>query len=181
MRSEKSIRRPFFSDRRGAAAVEFALISIPFFGITFGMIEILIIFVVTNTLENGIDQAAMRIKTGEWTAESVSQTVVKETICGGLSPVLNCDDALVLDVRPLDPEAPPPDALAQAAMGDEGSGTSTAAQADFDTGEAEDVVVLRAMFGWSLVTPILSAPLANLPDNQRLIVATRTFTNEAFE
>ena len=40
--------------------------------------------------------------------------------------------------------------------------------------------MVRAFYEWELVTPIISAPLANLSGNRRLIVSTATFRNEPF-
>ena len=50
---------------RGAAAVEFALVSIPFLALTFGIIEIGLIYFVSTTLENATLQAAREIRTGQ--------------------------------------------------------------------------------------------------------------------
>ena len=45
---------------------------------------------------------------------------------------------------------------------------------------ANDIVVVRAFYEWELMTPILSAPLANLSGNRRLLQATVVFRNEPF-
>ena len=51
---------------------------------------------------------------------------------------------------------------------------------DFDMGEANDIVVVRAFYEWELITPILSAPLSNMSNDRRLLQATVAFRNEPF-
>ena len=50
----------------------------------------------------------------------------------------------------------------------------------FDPGGSNDIVVVRAFYEWDLMTPLLSAPLANLSGNRRLLQSTVVFRNEPF-
>ena len=52
-------------DRRGIAAVEFAMIAVPFFFLIFGLLEICVIFIMSSVLEHGINEAARGIRTGQ--------------------------------------------------------------------------------------------------------------------
>ena len=51
---------------------------------------------------------------------------------------------------------------------------------DFQPGSANDIVAVRVYYEWSLVTPILSAPLANMANGKHLIQAATVFRNEPF-
>ena len=54
----------FAGDRRGAAAVEFALIALPFFMLLFGKLELGLLFMASTTIESAADTSGRRIRTG---------------------------------------------------------------------------------------------------------------------
>jgi Flp pilus assembly protein TadG len=167
--------RRFVGDRRGVAAVEFALIALPFFVLTFGLVEIVLVFILSTTLDYGVQEAARRVRTGELQASAGNLAKFKLAVCGELYALMDCDAKLTLDVRKLDNFA---------ASGGVGSpidaGEVKKASFGFDPGGANEIVMVRAFYEWDLVTPIISAPLSNLSGNRRLIVSTATFRNEPF-
>lgn len=172
-----SLLRRWLGDKRGVAAVEFALIALPFFMLTFGLIEIVLVFIMSTTLDYGVQEAARRVRTGELQAASGNLAKFKEAVCGELFNLMDCDSKLTIDVRKLgsftatDSVSSPIDpAKKEVKKGEFG----------FDPGGPDEIVMVRAFYEWDLVTPIISAPLANLAGNRRLIVSTATFRNEPF-
>ncbi len=168
--------RRFVGDRRGVAAVEFALIALPFFMLTFGLIEIVLVFILSTTLDYGVQEAARRVRTGELQATSANMSAFKTAVCGELFALMDCDTKLSLDVRKLDNFA----ASGGVASAIGSDGQVKKGGFGFDPGSANEIVMVRAFYEWDLVTPIISAPLANLSGNRRLIVSTATFRNEPF-
>ena len=61
LRLRKRIQR-FADARGGAAAVEFALISVPFFLLLFGIIELALVFLLSTTLDNAAVEASRTIR-----------------------------------------------------------------------------------------------------------------------
>jgi hypothetical protein len=51
----------------------------------------------------------------------------------------------------------------------------------FTPGGGEDIVVVRAYYEWTLITPMLNACLANLGGTKRLVYSTATFRNEPYD
>ena len=52
-----------------------------------------------------------------------------------------------------------------------------------DTGTAaagNDIVLVRAYYTWTIITPLLNASLVNLSGNKRLITTAVAFRNEPF-
>ncbi len=163
-------------DNRGLAAVEFAMIATPFFFLIFGLLEICVIFIMSSVLEHGLNEAARGIRTGELqSGEEFNRDAFEDIVCAEIFEMFECKGKIELDVKTFDSFAttgnPNP-------IDDDGELDTTGFE--FDPGEASDIVVVRAFYKWKLMTPILSAPLANMSDNRRLLQATVVFRNEPF-
>ena len=50
----------------------------------------------------------------------------------------------------------------------------------YNFGGQNDIVVVRVFYEWDLIIPGMSAPLANMSNNRRLLQATIAFRNEPF-
>jgi Flp pilus assembly protein TadG len=144
--------------------------------LTFGLIEIVLVFILSTTLDYGVQEAARRVRTGELQASSGNLTAFKAAVCGELFALMDCETKLSLDVRKLDNFA----ASGDVASPIDTDGNVKKGDFGFDPGSANEIVMVRAFYEWELVTPVISAPLANLSGNRRLIVSTATFRNEPF-
>src|ERR1700677_3281640 len=80
-----SLLRRFTRAETGAAAVEFALIALPFFGLLFGVFEIGLMFLVATTLQNATADAARMIRTGQMQSTSATAAAFTTQICSELS------------------------------------------------------------------------------------------------
>lgn len=160
-------------EQRGAAAVEFALIAVPFFGLLFGIIETALLFFVSTVVEHAAMEAARDIRTGE-IQKGGGETAFFDTACGEMGMVLSCAN-LHYDVRTFDDfESARPGSVIE----DE---TYDPDEMKFDAGKEEEIVVVRLFYEWKLVAPFLGdRALANLENGNRLIVATVAFRNEPF-
>ncbi len=50
----------------------------------------------------------------------------------------------------------------------------------FDPGGPNEIVAVRAFYEWDLMTPIMSAPLANMDGSKHLLQANAVFRNEPY-
>ena len=167
----------FASDKRGIAAVEFAMIAIPFFFLIFGLLEVCVIFIMSSILEHGANEASRSIKTGQFQSAGFDENTFKAAVCSELFGLMTCDDKLSLDVKTFsnfagtggDPSPIDPDTgdLADDTFG-------------FNPGAQNEIVVVRVFYEWDLIIPVMSAPLANMSNNRRLLQATIAFRNEPF-
>src|SRR5450755_3437152 len=72
--------------RRGATAVEFGMLALPFFGLLCGVIEIGMIYVVATTLEDATDGVARQIRTGQLqTSGSSTAATFVNAVCAQMS------------------------------------------------------------------------------------------------
>jgi len=166
----------FAADKRGIAAVEFALIAIPFFFLIFGLLEVCVIFIMASVLEHGASEASRAIRTGQFQQAGAGELAFKNAVCSELFDLMSCGDKLSLDVKTFSNFA----------------GTGNPSPIDPDTGDLDDsgfefspgaqneIVVIRVFYEWDLMIPLMSKPLANMSGDRRLLQATIAFRNEPF-
>lgn len=171
------LRRKFFGNlgrlaraRRGAVAVEYAIIAVPFLTLLFAIIETGYIFFSAVLIETGTAEAARQIRTGTVQASGAPIAQFRAVLCANLFNVVPCNN-LRVDVRNFTTfgaarNNPP---LAGNAGGDQ-----------FAPGGAGDVVVVRVSWSWNFITPFINRLLANVDGGQRSFVAAAAFRNEPF-
>ena len=93
----RSCRR-LINDRRGAVALEFAIVSIPFFLLLFAILEMALMFFVGQVLDTATVSASRLIRTGEAKAQSLKPEEFKAKICAGMVNLVDCDTRLYVDV-----------------------------------------------------------------------------------
>lgn len=167
--------RGFGKAERGAVAVEFAIILLPFLVLMFATVELGMVFMASSTLQNATDLAARRIRTGEFQATSTTKAQFKTLVCNGMSWLKSsCAAKLAVDVQTfsnfggiggaatVDPTAYDPNATCWSA------------------GKAGDIVLVRTYYKWRIFTPMLDQSLVNMGDGsgERLITTAASFRNE---
>lgn len=171
----RSLFRRFVAARRGATAVEFALIAAPFLALMFGVLELGLVFMVSTTLDNATEAAARTIRTGQLQTAGGSANSFKTAVCNNMTWLgSSCSGKLTVDVRTF-PK------FADVAMSDPvTNGAIDPSKTNFTPGGSEDIVVVRAYYEWTLITPMLNAGLASLGGTKRLVYSTVTFRNEPY-
>jgi Flp pilus assembly protein TadG len=180
--------RRFARDRRGATAVEFALISIPLMLLLFGIVELCLILLVTATLDTATDFAARNIRTGVFQkGGAITEADFAGLVCRNMNWLKStCAADAEIDkdhpgTRRLFVEAESFGSFAAAA-----SPTAHTPQDFADNtlcwtvGNPGDIVLVKAYFRWPIFTPLMRPFFANDGDMRRL-EATRLFRNEPFD
>jgi Flp pilus assembly protein TadG len=171
--------RRFARAERGVTAVEFGLISLPLLVMTFGLLELAIVFLVGATLDTATEVASRRIRTGEFQISAANtQADFKTLVCSSMTWLADqCAANLWIDVQTFATfnglaNAPPVN----------GATFKPPAGLCFSPGQPTDIVLVRAYFEWSLFTPLLNNALENMGDGsgKRLITSTTAFRNEPY-
>lgn len=179
-RLRRFIRR-FVRAERGVTAVEFGLISLPLLVLTFGLLELAMVFTVGVTLDTATEISSRRIRTGEFqTSAATARADFKNLVCGEMTWLSGqCQANLWVSVQTFSnfsglAAAPPPNPAA----------FTPAAKAAlcFSPGQPTDIVLVRTYFQWNLFTPLLNNALENMGggSGKRLITATTAFRNEPY-
>ena len=85
----KLLRR-FHRDRRGSAAVEFALIATPFFALLFAIIETSTVFFAGQVLETGLQDSARLLYTHQAQDSGMTAAQFKTDLCTRVSVLMSC-------------------------------------------------------------------------------------------
>ncbi len=168
--------RGVIRSERGAAAVEMALVAVPFLMLLFGIMEIGLIFMVSSSLDNAMVIAARTIRTGQFQTGSTTTAAAFQTaVCNNFGWMQSdCTRNLQVDVRTYSTFAsvttPQPVS----------NGTFNTANLLFTPGSANDIVVVRAYYQWPLIAPFFDQALQQLSGGVALLTATAAFRNEPY-
>jgi Flp pilus assembly protein TadG len=192
-RARKPILRRFARSQDGAAAIEFAILSIPYFLIVFAILETFIAFIGEQVVSNGVEVMARKVRTGEIRSTSANdpafRTTFRTAFCNEISIMISCSASeiatpskLYLDLRSFSTYADIPTSIPR---------QSSAQYADLKTsdfgyspGGAKSINMLRAYYRWPVITdlvrPLLTSVRTSDGSSSFLIVATATFQNEDY-
>jgi hypothetical protein len=81
---------------RGSAAVEFALVALPFFMFVLSVIGVGLYFFTSHALEHGVEAAARKIRTGEAQKGSLTVGQFKQLLCNEAGSYINCNKLHVI-------------------------------------------------------------------------------------
>jgi Flp pilus assembly protein TadG len=162
--------------RHGTAAVEFAMIALPFMALLMGIFEVGMIYLVSTSLENATTDVARQIRTGQLqTAGGATSTTFANSICSELSWLgSSCSSNLFVDVRTFASFS----TITQTSPIQ--NGKVNTANLQFQIGTAGQVVLVRAYYQWTLIAPLLDGFSAQLSNGSTLLTATAAFQNEPY-
>ena len=169
----------FGKARSGSAAVEFAIVAMPFFLLTVGLAEISMIGFAQTSLDLGVSEAARQIRTGQAQMGGLGAADIKQRICDEVNNfvVLECEGNLFLDVDRFD-------SFVDASSAENNPIQDDEFQADgfgYQPGAASDIVVVRAYYRWQVLTPMFEPIFQNVSGGERILVTTMMFRNEPYQ
>jgi Flp pilus assembly protein TadG len=168
--------RSFAADQSGATAVEFALIGAPFIALLVALIQTFLVFFAQQLLETVVIQSSRSILTGQAQGQSLTQSQFATAVCSNVVILFNCGN-LMIDVQVAGAWTSANAGAPTLTFNGSGNVTNTW---QFNPGNQGDIVVVRVMYQWPVFMGPLGFNLANLPNGNRLIMASTAFKNEAF-
>jgi len=167
----KIVRR-FSKNKDGSTAVEFAILSFPFFLLLFGIIECSLLFFAGQMLESSVDQVGRKIRTGQLN-NSMTEQQFKDEICSATSLLFNCNDIKV--------------DLKVAATFDDLSDPPTPQNGQIDTSAysfsapcPEQIAMITVTYEWPIFTNYVAAHLSELNSGNALLNAMAVFRTEPY-
>lgn len=198
------IRRPRFRlwrklarSRDGAAAIEFAILAIPYFLIVFAIIETFVAFAAEQLVTNAVNTLGRQLRTGQITYQlnrvdtDMDVTKFRRAFCNEVNIMIQCSESeittpskLYIDARTFASFAAIPKSIPR---------KSTAAFSDIDPtsfkftpGGPSTINMLRAYYRWQVITDLVRPyittirPADGSMPSDFLIVATTAFQNENY-
>lgn len=171
--------RMFSRNDDGVAAIEFAMLAIPFFYILMAVLETSLIFFAETNLEVSVENAAREIRVGSFTAGTPTEQMdaFVDSVCSRAIMVPDCENTLKVDVRTMTQ-------FSQAAgLGSIDACLDGANPADFGVtqGMSNSLMLIRVCFRWKLATPFM-ASVFSYPagSGARTLSTVMTFRNEPY-
>lgn len=186
------LAKRFRRSKDGAAAIEFAILSIPYFMIIFAILETFVAFTAEQVVTSAVDKLGRQIRTGNITynqSRSTDQNSAqfRQLFCNEISFMMRCDAAevttpnrLYLDVRSFSTFAAIPKTITVT------GGTLDTSSFAFSPGGASTINMLRAYYYWPVTVDLLRSYIGNINrpgqsgNSDFLIVQTTAFQNEAY-
>ncbi|RYC09765.1 pilus assembly protein [Ciceribacter ferrooxidans] len=200
--SEGSTKQPCTSglwrrlrrSRDGAAAIEFAILAIPYFMIIFAILETFAAFTAEQLVTNAVNTLARELRTGKITynlGRTTDKTAVefRQAFCDEIAIMISCSateiatpSSLYLDTRTFTKFSDIPTTIPR---------VSTASFADIDPssfgynpGGPKSINMLRAYYRWTVLTDLVRPYITTVRPAEGssyfLIVATTAFQNEDY-
>lgn len=169
--------RRFACHEGGAAAVEFALVLLPFLALMFGIIETALVFFADQTLETAVADSARLILTGQAQSQGLNATTFKNAVCARIYGLFNCQSGVYVNVQTYSSfgsisYTPPLDS----------SGKLITNNFGYNPGGPGDIVVVQLFYQWPIYFTLWDlSNLSNMAGNSRLLVATAAFRNEPYD
>lgn len=162
------MRRNFRKDERGAAALEFSLVMIPFFGLIFAVFEIGYAAFMASALENAAGQASRMIRTGREDAPTTAGEF-KNVICQRMAmPIAKCEARMTINVQTF-------------ASFDAISSWEPPEGDSYVQGGSREIQMVRATYRQPLMTPLFALYPRDVASNTIDLASTFAFRNEPFE
>ena len=171
--SVRTVLRRFRRNRRGSAAIEFALVAPVFFALLFAIIETAIMFFASQVLETITQNSARMILTGQAQTAAFTQAQFKTYVCSQIPALFTCANVYV------DVESYPSFTNVNISSQIDAS-KNFINNMQYSPGGPGDIVVVRLFYQWPLFVTGLGYNISNLSGNQRLLVSTAAFRNEPY-
>jgi Flp pilus assembly protein TadG len=172
----------FFRCRKGATAVEFALVAAPFLALLTAILQSALVFFAGRVLDEVTEEASRYIMTGQAQQGSVTQSGFATYICTGantsklVSALFTCGNIMV-NVQNYADFASASTASPTLTFNPNGTVSNTWS---YNTGNPGDIIVVQVMYQWPVVLGPLSMNLSNLSNGNRLLVSTAVFKSEPY-
>jgi Flp pilus assembly protein TadG len=180
-------------DEQGTTAVEFGLVSVPFFLLLFGIMSVGFYFFTVFTLENAVESASHVIRTGQAQTQTPSAMTVdefKSLVCDKLPTFMNCSGSgnkVRVNVQSFSnfSTVSVPSCIASS-----GSLIPSSAQT-YNPGSASTVVLVTVCYEWELTQAMANNPMwlrphgsgqtgSAMANGSTLIQASTVFTVEPY-
>nr|WP_307157754.1 TadE/TadG family type IV pilus assembly protein [Rhizobium paknamense] len=193
LRRWKRLTGCFRRSRDGAAAIEFAILAIPYMLIVFAILETFIAFIAEQVVYSAVDKLGREIRTGNITynlsrSTDVTAAQFRQLVCNEISFLMSCDATEVstptrlwVDVRTFSTFADIPTTISTTS-----SGSLDTSSMAFTPGGSGKINMVRFFYYWPITVDLVRPYIANikLPSasskSDYLIISTIAFQNEDY-
>ena len=165
--------RSLTKDRKGSAAIEFAILALPFFVVIFAIAEIAVMYFVDSGLDAALHKAVRQVRVGVAKSGSWNVEKFKDVVCGELSYSFNCASQLKVRATIITNMA----SITKASPITEGN---LAVTEDFSLGDSGSYVLVQAFLPWNPTFKLYTISSAKLSDGSYVLGSAELIKNEPF-
>lgn len=173
----RAVRRAL-KDRRGSAAVEFALVAPPFLALMFSTFEVGWFYFANSQLDAAVIEASRFVRTGQAQKQGLDKDQFYAAVCPKLEIFGNCQDRLTVEVEKF--------ASFAALAADTSSAVCTTDSADkigaiaYNPGLDNEIVRVRLCLVYQTINPTIGLNLSDAENGTRRLYGSYLFRNEPF-
>jgi len=147
----------FRRNKKGSAAIEFAMVAAPFFLMLLAIFEFALMFFAGQVLETATQDAARLIFTNQAQALGYQATDFKKVLCSKITPLFDCQNSVEIDIGVFSQFTTIPDQALAAPI------QNKQLQANFNYSDPPpgSTVIVRAFYKWPIFLSIGGFNLAN--------------------
>jgi Flp pilus assembly protein TadG len=174
--------RDFIRCRKGATAVEFALVATPFIALLVAIVQTILVFFAQRILDEVTEEASRYIMTGQAQTGGVTQSGFANYLCTSantsslVGALFTCSN-IMINVQNYAAFAAANTSTPTLTFNPNGTVSNNWS---YNAGNAGDVVVVQVMYQWPVVLGPLNFKLGNLSNGNRLLISTAVFKNEPY-
>ena len=167
----------------GVAAIEFAIVALPFFLFVFSIIGIGLYFLASTSLEYGAESAARKVRTGEADKGDMTVGEFKQLVCDAAGTYINCSKLAVLVQHAATWGGVVPQSCTDSNGGMVGSTGAPGEAISKYAGGASEVVLVTLCYQWELANSFKFLKLGSGSDGSgpAIIQASTAFKTEPWE
>lgn len=167
------IFRRFIENRKGSAAIEFAILALPFMVLIFAILEIAIMFFIDSGLDSALHKAVRQVRVGTAKTNAWNLASFKTAVCSELSYSFSCSANLKVRATIITNMA------SVSKINPIVNGALNVTE-DFDIGGSGDYVLVQAFMTWDPVLKLYTFAGGRLNDGKYVLGAAEVFKNEPF-
>lgn len=157
--------------QKGSAAVELAMIALPFTALLVAMVETALVFFAGQALQEATTQSSRLIMTGQAIGMSAAQ--FQQAVCNHASALFDCSQ-LSVSVQTFGSFA----SITTTTPVQKGKLNTNSLP--FSPGTPGQIEVVQVFYPWPLAADLLGLGLTNVNGNAHLLVGTAVFRNEPY-
>lgn len=170
--------RRFANDRRGVTAVEFSILSLPFFLLIFALLGTGVAFIGELFMDNAVARMGREISTGQVSKSAMTEADFRKGLCAATYGLFTCSQ-LKIDVRSYAkfsdvPKGPPLT----------GSGNKKSLDTSgfgFQAGTSNTIMAVQVYYEWPIFISPLQAYFSQMSSGSYLVGSVSAFKTEPFD
>jgi len=163
------------ADERGVTAIEFGLLSFPFFGLVAAILETGVIFLAIQVMDSAVNDSSRLIRTGQAQEQGYQIGDFREAICERSFGLFECSGYRI--------RVTPVGTFSNAARADSVVDTDDGSwdlDEIYSPGPGSAVVMVEVYYKWPTFMDFFGINFASLPDSTMLMTSVHIFRNEPF-